>query len=79
MNTITQANQLKGFVESLKLSDNISKAQLEMLFSKLELLIQTLDDDDWDSIPSTTPVPATVAFTPTNRISFDEEPHDLPF
>ena len=35
MNTITQANQLRGFVESLKLSDNISKAQLEMLFSKL--------------------------------------------
>jgi len=79
MNTITQANQLKGFVESLKLSDNISKAQLEMLFSKLDLLIQTLDDDDWDSIPSTSPVPATVAFPPAKRINLDEEPDDLPF
>jgi hypothetical protein len=74
MNTITQANQLRGFVESLKLSDNISKAQLDMLFSKLDLLIKTLDDDVWDSIP------IKDLSTPIKRIqTFEEEPDDLPF
>jgi len=74
MNTITQANQLRGFVESLKLSDNISKAQLDMLFSKLDLLIKTLDDDIWDSIT------IKEESTPTKRIqTIQEEPDDLPF
>ena len=74
MNAITQANQLRGFVESLKLSDNISKAQLEMLFSKLDLLIKTLDDDVWDSIT------IKEESTPIKRIqTFEEEPDDLPF
>ena len=74
MNTITQANQLRGFVESLKLSDNISKAQLEMLFSKLDLLIKTLDDDVWDSIP------IKEVSTQIKRIqTIEEEPDDLPF
>lgn len=74
MNTITQANQLRGFVESLKLSDNISKAQLEMLFSKLDLLIKTLDDDVWDSIT------IKEVSTPIKRIqTFEEEPDDLTF
>lgn len=74
MNTITQANQLRGFVESLKLFDNISKAQLDMLFSKLDLLIKTLDDDVWDSIP------IKEVSTPIKRIqTFEEEPDDLPF
>ena len=47
MDKITQANQLRGYVESLKLLDNISKGQLDMLFSKLDLLFKTLDDDLW--------------------------------
>ena len=51
METITLANQLKGFVESLKLSDNISKPQLEMLFSKLDQLIDSLNDDLWENVP----------------------------
>lgn len=74
MNTITQANQLRGFVESLKLSDNISKAQLDMLFSKLDLLIKSLDDDIWDSIT------IKEESIPIKRIqTVEQEPDDLPF
>ena len=79
MDTITQINQLKGFIDSLKLTENITKPQLQMLFSKLDLLIQTLDDDDWDSIPSTAPEPTVATFPPLKKLTFDEEPDDLPF
>ena len=34
---------LKGFVESLKLSDNISKRQLDMLYEKLDELTHRID------------------------------------
>lgn len=76
MDTITQTNQLKGFVESLKLSDNISKAQLDKLYLKLDKLIKSLEDDLWDEITETT------TETPGNVSSpqFNEEEHDdLPF
>jgi hypothetical protein len=77
MDIKTQANQLRGFVESLKLSDNISKPQLEMLFSKLDLLIETLDDDvDWDSLPTTTSESRTIV---TGGPFTVEDHDDLPF
>lgn len=45
-----------------------------MLFSKLDLLIKTLDDDVWDSIT------IKEVSTPIKRIqTFEEEPDDLPF
>jgi hypothetical protein len=75
MDTITQTNQLKGFVESLKLSDNLSRAQLDTLFIKLDNLIKSLEEDIWDEISET-------ASTDSNTISrpFIEEEHDdLPF
>ena len=76
METITLANQLKGFVESLKLSDNISKPQLEMLFSKLDQLIDALNDDLWENVPK-------ISEEPIKKIQIksfnDEEPDDLPF
>lgn len=76
MDTRTQANQLRGFVESLKLSDNISKRQLEMLFSKLDLLIKTLDDELWDEASDY--VAETIKKLP-NKTNFEDEPDDLPF
>jgi hypothetical protein len=45
MDKIIQANQLRGYVESLKLSI-MSKRQLEMLF-KTRSSYKTLDDDIW--------------------------------
>ena len=77
METITLANQLKGFVESLKLSDNISKPQLEMLYSKLDQLIDALNDDLWENVPKISDE------EPAKKIQirpFNEEDHDdLPF
>lgn len=76
MDAITQANQLKGFVESLKLSDNISKPQLEMLFSKLDQLIITLNDDLWDEASDY----SSESLTKEPSKKFTEEEHDdLPF
>jgi hypothetical protein len=76
MDTVTLANQLKGYVESLKLSDNISKPQLEMLYLKLDLLIDALNDNLWENI-------STISDKPVNKIPiepFIEEEHDdLPF
>ena len=76
METITLANQLQGFVESLKLSDNISKPQLEMLFSKLDQLIDSLNNDLWENV-------LKISEEPIKKIqikSFNEEEHDdLPF
>lgn len=76
MDTGTQINQLKGFVESLKLSDNISKAQLDKLYLKLDNLIKSLEDDLWDEITETT----TNTLNNVSSTPFNEEEHDdLPF
>jgi len=78
METITLANQLKGFVESLKLSDNISKPQLEMLYSKLDQLIDALNDDLWENVPKISeeePAKKNIQIRPFN----EEEHDDLPF
>ena len=76
MDTRTQTNQLKGFVESLKLSDNLSKAQLDTLYLKLDNLIKSLEDELWDEASATT----TVALNNTpNRTFIEEEHDDLPF
>jgi len=76
MDKITQVHQLKGFVDSLRLSDNVSKAQLDMLYSKLDILLKTLDDDVWDDVSrivDETKIKATI-------VKFKEEEHDdLPF
>jgi len=76
MDTRTQTNQLKGFVESLKLSDNLSKAQLDTLYLKLDNLIKSLEDELWDEASATTTV--TLSNTP-NRPFVEEEHDDLPF
>jgi hypothetical protein len=76
MDTRTQTNQLKGFVESLKLSDNLSKAQLDTLYLKLDNLIKSLEDELWDEASATTTV--TSINTP-NRPFVEEEHDDLPF
>jgi hypothetical protein len=76
MDTRTQTNQLKGFVESLKLSDNISKAQLDTLYSKLDKLIKSLEDELWDEALLTT----TETKINVSKNAFTEEEHDdLPF
>lgn len=76
MDKITQVNQLRGYVESLKLSDNISKGQLEMLFSKLDLLIKTLDDDLWGEASDF----ANETMKKSQQKPIDkEEADDLPF
>lgn len=76
MDTITQANQLRGFVESLKLSDNVTKAQLEMLLTKIDLLIKTIDDDIWDEASRT--VSDSLNIKP-NKNFIEDEHDDLPF
>lgn len=76
MDTRTQTNQLKGFVESLKLSDNISKTQLDKLYLKLDNLIKSFEDDLWDEITETT----ANTLNNVSSTSFNEEEHDdLPF
>lgn len=76
MDKITQVHQLKGFVDSLRLSDNVSKAQLDMLYSKLDILLKTLDDDLCENVPK-------ISDEPIKKIQkkpFNEEEHDdLPF
>ena len=76
MDTRTQTNQLKGFVESLKLSDNLSKAQLDTLFIKLDKLIKSLEDDLWDEI---TEITNKTTVNVSNPPVSEEEPDDLPF
>jgi hypothetical protein len=76
MDTRTQTNQLKGFVESLKLSDNLSKAQLDTLFIKLDNLIKSLEDELWDEASASTTVTLTNI---TNQPFVEEEHDDLPF
>jgi hypothetical protein len=76
MDTRTQTNQLKGFVESLKLSDNLSKAQLDTLYIKLDNLIKSLEDDLWDEASASTPVTLSNI---SNRPFVEEEHDDLPF
>jgi hypothetical protein len=76
MDTRTQINQLKGFIESLKLSDNLSKAQLDTLFIKLDNFIKSFEDDLWDEITeTTTKTTVNVSNPPVSQ----EEPDDLPF
>ena len=76
MDKITQVNQLQGFIDSLRLSDNISKAQLETLYAKLDILLKTLDDELWDDvsrITDETKIKAPIV------ILTEEEHDDLPF
>lgn len=56
MNLKEQAIQLKGMLELLKFSDQISKKQIELLFRKIEEIIKSIDseysddDVDWDQV-----------------------------
>lgn len=43
-----QANWLRGYLESLLNSDNISKKQIQVLLTKIEELVSALDDHDDD-------------------------------
>ena len=67
-------NNLKGFIESMKLTDNISKRQLDTLYEKLEVLIKHLadfndsDDDIEDSV--------SIKTRPSNTAAVDD---DMPF
>ena len=56
MDIFKQTNWLRGFVDSLALSDSISKRQIESLREKLDLLITSIenqyeeedDDEGWE-------------------------------
>lgn len=45
MDILKQANWLKGFLESLSISDNISKRQIEVLNNRLGELITSIEKD----------------------------------
>ncbi len=44
MTLLEHINNLKGYIESMKLTDSISKRQLDSLFEKLDILVKKLED-----------------------------------
>ncbi len=78
MSIKSKADWIRGFLESLEYSDNISQKQIKILKDKLNELLEEIDsdedDEDWPDIdlPSNS----------SNRKStsdYDDEPDDLPF
>lgn len=80
MNRKEQAINLKGFLESLKLCDQVSQKQLETLFEKIEDLIISLaaenDDSDYEPTSYTKPIETTASKGNSNSASLAD---DLPF
>lgn len=46
MDLKTKAIWLKGYLESLSHSDNVSKRQIQILINEMEELISFIDDED---------------------------------
>jgi hypothetical protein len=79
MNINQQAGWLRGFLDSLLLGENVTKGQIQILKTKIEELIDNLDEyggenDDEDYTPPT-------YSSNKNQTSYDiiEPMDDLPF
>ena len=48
MSIQSKADWLRGYLESLEYSDSISKRQIQLLKEKLNLLLEEIDNNDFD-------------------------------
>jgi hypothetical protein len=78
MSIKSKADWLRGFLESLEYSDNISQKQIKVLKDKLEELLEEIDD--WDEYEEDVDDEDNTPYTGSSSrpIIFDDD-DDLPF
>jgi hypothetical protein len=78
MSIKSKADWIRGFLESLEYSDNISQKQIKVLKDKLNELLEEIDDNYDDEDDNDYPIIGTSSTNIKSKPIFDED-DDLPF